>query len=96
MDNTQSAKQSCFDLMRKSLCVLVLVTEEVAEEVAQRLSDYFQNEVEDTQLIRTGRFPEFEFKAAVILGRPLIPVYVANFEKIREKLKGVKWDHLIR
>ncbi len=78
--------------MRKSLCVLALVT----EEVAQRLSDYLRNEVEDTQHIRTGRCLEFEFKAAVIFGRPLILVYVENFEKIREKLKGVKWDALIR
>jgi hypothetical protein len=50
--------------MRKSLCILALVS----EEVAQSLSDYFQNEVENTQHIRIGHYLKFEFKAAVIIG----------------------------
>jgi hypothetical protein len=65
--------------------------------------------VETSQKIRFGRSrhserpqteigielkPRTDWKNCYV-GRPLIRVYAGNFEKIQDKLKGVKWDPLI-
>jgi hypothetical protein len=79
MPSTKSPKHSVWDLLRKSLCAMILLT----SNMARRLRESFRGFNLEFKSLRVGRTMQFEVKSVIILDRPLIPVYIGNVQEIR-------------